>query len=135
MLPKIGAALLKNRRAVLSEPSCLDQNVMGITVHTGSPAFVYYCLASIDLGDRSTPGPVPLLNEEAALAVRIPWPPREEQDAIVRELDARSEAIRTPVGAIDRQITLLKERRRALITAAVTGKLQGPTASTANAAS
>jgi len=106
---------------------------MGVTVHTGSPAFVYHCLASIDLGDRSTPGPVPLLNEEAAKAVRIPWPPRAEQDAIVRALDARSIATRAPAAAIDRQIALLHERRQALITAAVTGKLQVPDPTTENA--
>jgi type I restriction enzyme S subunit len=123
VLPKIGAALLTNRRAILSEPSCLDQNVMGITVHTGNSAFVYYCLASIDLGDRSTPGPVPLLNEEEAKAVRIPWPPGDAQDAIVRELDARSHATRAPTAAIDRQIALLRERREALITAVVSGRV------------
>ena len=128
VLPKIGAALLTNRRAVLSEPSCLDQNVMGVTVHAGQPRFVYYCLASIDLGELSTPGPVPLLNEEAALSVRIPWPSIEEQEMVVKELDAYRIAAKAPADVIGKQIDLLQERRQALITAAVTGQLDIPEA-------
>lgn len=128
VLPKIGAALLTNRRAVLSEPSCLDQNVMGVTVHDGIPEFVYYCLSSIDLGDLSTPGPVPLLNEEAALAIRIPWPPIDRQRAIVQELDTHRAAAKAPVTLLAKQRDVLQERRQALVTAVVTGQLEMPEA-------
>ena len=124
VLPKIGAALLTNRRAILSEPSCLDQNVMGVTVYEGEPVFVFHALASIDLGELSTPGPVPLLNEDAALSVRIPWPSVGEQRQLVEELNQRRAAILAPSAAIDRQILLLAEHRQALITAAVTGGLE-----------
>jgi type I restriction enzyme S subunit len=123
VLPKIGAALLTNRRALLSEPSCLDQNVLGVTVYAGQSRFVYYCLSSIDLGNLSTPGPVPLLNEETALSVRIPWPQIKEQNAVVRALDAHRAEAKTPLDVIVRQLDLLQERRQALITAAVTGQL------------
>ena len=128
VLPKIGAALLTNRRAVLSEPSCLDQNVMGISVETGNPRFVYYCLSCIDLGELSTPGPVPLLNEDAALSVRIPWPSMDEQDRIVGDLDRQRERIQDPTTMLARQIALLQERRQTLITAAVNGQLNIPEA-------
>ena len=124
VLPKIGAALLTNRRAILSEPSCLDQNVMGVTVYEGEPVFVFHALASIDLGELSTPGPVPLLNEDAALSVRIPWPSVGEQRQLVEELNQRRAAILAPSAAIDRQILLLADHRQALITAAVTGGLE-----------
>jgi type I restriction enzyme S subunit len=126
VLPKIGAALLTNRRAILSEPSCLDQNVMGVTVHEGEPAFVFHALASIDLGELSTPGPVPLLNEDAALSVRIPWPPVSRQRELVKDLNERRAAILAPSAVIQQQILLLAEHRQALITAAVTGELEVP---------
>lgn len=119
VLPKIGAALLTNRRAVLSEPSCLDQNVMGVTVQQGSPDFVFYCLASMDLGALSTPGPVPLLNEAAARAIKLPWPPPGVQVGVSRRLNQwarRNGAIRRRLAA---QQELLRERRRAIIAAAV----------------
>lgn len=128
VLPKIGAALLGNARALLSEPSCLDQNVMGVTVHSGDPRFVYHSLGSIDLAEFSTPGPVPLLNEDAALSVRIPWPSIETQREIAATLDEYGAGTLAPVRVALRQMTLLQERRQALITAAVTGQLDIPEA-------
>lgn len=122
VLPKIGAALLTNRRAILGQPSCLDQNVLGVTVTSGSARFVYYCLSSIDLGDLSAPGPVPLLNEDAAKSIRLPWPGPREQDAIVDALDAYRAALRAPARILAKQLVLLQERRQALITAVVTGQ-------------
>lgn len=126
VLPKIGAALLNNRRAVLTERSCLDQNVMGVVVTHGSPEFVRFCLESIDLGRLSAPGPVPLLNEDAARGVRIPWPSLEEQMQVASELRTRRLRHRKALHAIIRQIELLREHRQALITAAVTGEMEVP---------
>ncbi|MEX2619397.1 MAG: restriction endonuclease subunit S [Egibacteraceae bacterium] len=126
VLPKIGAALLTNRRAILSEPSCLDQNVMGVTVEVGSPRYVYYCLNSVDLGALTSPGPVPLLNEDVARSVRIPWPDFDEQVRIATELDAIRRRELRAREAMRLQWTLLVERRQALITAAVTGELEVP---------
>jgi type I restriction enzyme S subunit len=124
VLPKIGAALLTNRRAVLSEPSCLDQNVMGITVKVGSARYVQYCLESIDLGALSAPGPVPLLNEDVARSVRIPWPSHSEQDRIADDLERLRLQHRRVRLATYTHEQLLVEHRQALITAAVTGELE-----------
>ncbi len=63
----------------------------------------------------------------------LPKPPVVEQKRIVRELAAAETRHRAIGSAIDRQITLLRERRQALITAAVTGMLQVPAPATANA--
>jgi type I restriction enzyme S subunit len=134
VLPKIGAALLNNRRAILTEPSCLDQNVLGVTVTGGSVEYVYHCLAAIDLGDLSTPGPVPLLNEEAAKSLRIPWPATSaEQISVARALRHTRRVHLAPARSVRRQIALLRERRQALITAAVAGKLQVPDTPMVNA--
>lgn len=55
--------------------------------------------------------------------LRIPLPPLSEQLAIVESIRASNSAIDAAVDAIDRQLTLLAERREALITAAVTGQI------------
>ncbi|MTD44855.1 hypothetical protein GKE82_11275 [Conexibacter sp. W3-3-2] len=65
--------------------------------------------------------------------LQIPLPdPRRQAEivAVVRRIDATSGAT---IAAIDKQIALLHERRQALITAAVTGRLQVPGAPLANA--
>lgn len=56
-------------------------------------------------------------------AIRVPLPPVEEQDRLVTEVWERLRPIDATVAAIERQIGLLRERRQALITAAVTGQL------------
>ena len=56
-------------------------------------------------------------------AIRVPLPPVEEQDRLVTEVWERLRPIDATVAAIERQIGLLRERRQALIAAAVTGQL------------
>lgn len=55
--------------------------------------------------------------------VRLPLPPLPEQRAIVAYLDSAAEKIDTLVAKAESAIALLKERRTALISAAVTGKI------------
>ena len=57
------------------------------------------------------------------LDLKIPFPPLPEQRAIAEYLDAETARIDTLVSKLQRQIELLTERRQAVITAAVTGKL------------
>jgi type I restriction enzyme S subunit len=71
---------------------------------------------------------VPLLNEDAARTVRIPWPPLEVQRDVAAGLDAYRRTIRTPRRLLTRQIELLTERRQALISNAVTGQIEIPVA-------
>ena len=56
-------------------------------------------------------------------AIRIPLPSVREQDAIVEGVQRRLRSIDRVIEALTRQMALLKERRQALITAAVTGEL------------
>jgi type I restriction enzyme S subunit len=55
--------------------------------------------------------------------LRIPLPPMPEQQQIVSSIHTVNTTIDTAVDVIDRQISLLAERRQALITAAVTGAI------------
>ena len=56
----------------------------------------------------------------------VPLPPLDEQDAIVREVEEVRSVAAKAITALDRQVSLLMERRQALITAAVTGELDIP---------
>lgn len=101
------------------------------------PRFLLFCLRAmrLDLLGRLAMGSTHrTIYFPDIESIRIPLPPVGEQK---RMLDLADEQLR-PLGplerAIDRQIALLRERRQALITAAVTGKLQVPGMTTANAA-
>jgi type I restriction enzyme S subunit len=55
--------------------------------------------------------------------LQITMPPKEEQAAILSQLELDTRRLDTLLDATDRSIDLLKERRSALITAAVTGQI------------
>ena len=55
--------------------------------------------------------------------VLLPLPPRPEQDQIVERIKKNSARLKSLITTTERSIALLKEKRAALITAAVTGKI------------
>ncbi len=125
VLAKIGAALLLGRIRQLAVPSCIDNNMMAVTANPEtSSRFLFYLLNLIVFERIVNPGAVPSTSEGAVKNLTFPFPGRAEQDAIanyldgaLRELDAFAAKSRKVVG-------LLGERRQALISAAVTGKLE-----------
>ena len=66
---------------------------------------------------------MPKLNRETLATTRLPIPPLAEQRAIVAHLDDKCGKIDQLKAKAERAIALLKERRSALISAAVTGKI------------
>jgi type I restriction enzyme, S subunit len=66
---------------------------------------------------------LPILNQERLGLIRIPIPPPAEQRAIVSRLNESRAAYTEINQALRGSISLLKEHRVALITAAVTGKI------------
>ena len=56
-------------------------------------------------------------------AAPVPIPPRDEQEAIVRHIERKVGEFDTLTTEAEGAIALLKERRAALISAAVTGKI------------
>jgi type I restriction enzyme S subunit len=55
--------------------------------------------------------------------LRIPIPPKEERQSIVKHLDSIIPLLESLIAEAQRAIGLLQERRAALISAAVTGKV------------
>jgi type I restriction enzyme S subunit len=66
---------------------------------------------------------VPHMSEWQARKFRMPLPPLPEQEAIVRHLDGQTAAVDRLIAKADRFIEVAKERRVALITAVVTGRI------------
>ena len=73
---------------------------------------------------RGTSQSMVKLRGEDILNVIVPVPPLAEQQAIVQHHDTRMERVNSLVSTLAAQIELLRERRQALITAAVTGEIE-----------
>ena len=88
--------------------------------------FVYYWLLAfkqpiIDL--FAAGGGQPNINQEVIVTLRVPAPNLAEQSAIAAAINRETTLIDALIAKTQRSIDLLKERRSAFITAAVTGKI------------
>lgn len=89
--------------------------------------YYYYCATRFDYQYYIAQTTLPGMAKSDYLNMPLPVPPPSEQDRIVRYLDEKTAAIDELVRAKERQIELLRERKQALVSAAVTGGLDPAT--------
>ncbi|EHR51650.1 restriction endonuclease S subunit [Saccharomonospora marina XMU15] len=126
---RVGAALLLNRRLIASRDCVVDDNVRALSFKEGDPRYWRTILSLLDMGQIVNPGPVPSVGETQVSMLRVPNPDSKLQRRIANELDRFVLAQDRMRQSISRQISLLAERRQALITAAVTGEFDVSAAS------
>ncbi len=124
IFPKVGGALLTNKRRQLTIPSCIDNNIMGcVPKNRQDTAFILLLLSQLDLGLIAKPGPVPAISEGEVKNISVQWPTKEERCAILDYVKNYTQKIRTARRKIRREVELLQEYRTRLIADVVTGKL------------
>jgi len=108
---------------------CIHDGFVAIRQPQASVDFLYYVL---ELGDcfngLGKLGTQLNLNSDTIGSIVVALPPEREQAAIAHRLDRARESVDSMAGIIERQVGVLQERRQALITAAVTGRLDVTTA-------
>ena len=119
---KVGAALLLGRLRTLPANSCIDNNMMGLLIdhQTYDVRFVNYAMTLIRFDYLANPGAVPSLNGAQVGDFSLTLPGKQEQVAIASFLSEETEKIDGLVEEQRRLIELLKEKRQALITHAIT---------------
>jgi len=123
IFPKVGGALLTNKRRILRVESCIDNNVMGCVVSDANRDYVFLLLEQIDLGRLAKPGPVPAISEGEVRAIRVALPPIGEQALILNSVRAKTASLNAAILSTQREVSLLREYRTRLIADVVTGKL------------
>jgi type I restriction enzyme S subunit len=122
------------RVGILGVEACVNQaccvlNETGAGALTSSYAFYWFRAHRREILDLASGGGQPNISQELVRSLRIPAPSRKEQDVLAHEATHVENAIRKHQGKIGDRIELLAERRRALITAAVTGEFDVSAAS------
>ncbi len=122
----VGQGKTRGSSAILGIESCINQNMAAIIIGKKIKVkFIYFLFQAMyeDLRELGRGGNQAALNCEIISSVRIPLPPLHEQIAIVEMLDE----LLIKLNGLDKlaaaQIEILQERRTALISAAVTGKI------------
>ena len=120
---KVGAALLLNRRVSMPIAGCADNNMMLVQPIKLNSNWLLLILQCFDMAWLVNPGAVPSVNQEQVGNIKIPCPPLIEVNTIFHYVNQSTIRIDTLIQKSQNSITLLKERRSALITAAVTGQI------------
>ena len=94
-----------------------------VDFHGHDPRFVWYSLQTVDFAAHSAKAAVPGIDRNDIHVLSVTVPPKDEQLAIVSYLDLVTSKIDTLTGRAERAIALMGEHRTALISAAVTGKI------------
>lgn len=90
---KVGAALLLNRRRILTRETCIDNNMMAAQPMVDDHHFLYYLLQDIDLGKIVQSGAVPSVNQGQLNDICTLIPPLPEQQKIAKILTSVDEVI------------------------------------------
>ncbi|MCY4727237.1 restriction endonuclease subunit S [Nocardioides sp. STR2] len=114
------------RMALLGVDAASNQACCALIGPTGAiPEFVQYSLMAAKgwLLLEAAGGGQPNINQDKIRSFRIPVPPLREQRRIAARLNDQTAKIDALVAETERFIELARERRSALITAAVTGQI------------
>ncbi len=107
IFPKIGAAIATNKKRVLTQPSVVDNNVMGIIPKSHINSwYLYYWMLQFDLRSVSNIGPVPSIRKTEVERIFVPLPPPSEQRRIVEILD-QADALRKKRAEADAKAALI----------------------------
>jgi len=88
IFPKVGAALLTNKRRLLSRTTCIDNNLMAVVSSKVEAEFLYYWSLTVDMGAIVQTGALPSINQSTVENLEIPIPEQEDQQNSVRCLRA-----------------------------------------------
>lgn len=117
---KVGAALLLNRRCLLEMHACLDNNMMALLPGAYESQWLFWVFSTLDMGLIANPGAVPSINQEQVGNIRLGVPTTAEQESIAKSLSRETARIDALIEKKTRFIELLREKRQALITHAIT---------------
>ena len=122
---KIGEAIKLNRRAILGQPSIVDNNVMGLIPKDGivDPNYLFYWSLMLRLGDISQATTVPSVRKSDVEQLSFPWIPLDQQKRIVAEIEKQFSRLDEAVANLKRVKANLKRYKAAVLKAAVEGRL------------
>ena len=88
IFPKIGGAIATNKRRILSRPSAIDNNCLGITISSEiNLNWAYLLLTSLDFTRYQAGTAVPALQQGVLERISVAIPPFPEQRRIVAKVD------------------------------------------------
>ncbi|WP_418103727.1 restriction endonuclease subunit S [Vibrio harveyi] len=121
---KIGEAIKLNRRAILSQPSLVDNNVMGIKAYQGIDLnYLYHFMCFIKLDSLAKATTVPSIRKGQIEDIEVPLPSTSNQKSISSKIEELFSHIDAGVEGLKQAKSKLQQYRQSVLKDAVTGKL------------
>lgn len=114
------------RCAIITRPMAVSQHFIAwLCSDDLEPEYLLFCLRSMagELERLSSGATLKTIGMPQVRALAMPLPSREEQLSIVTTIQTKAVALDAMIADVQAAVTLLQERRAALISAAVTGKI------------
>ncbi len=114
------------RCAVTTRPMAVSQHFIAwLCREQIVPEYLLFCLRSMEyeLQRLTTGATLKTIGMPEVRTLSVPLPTREEQTAIVQLIRSKATEFDSLIRSVEDSLALLKERRAALISAAVTGKI------------
>lgn len=108
VFPKVGGAVLTNKKRILGVESTIDNNVMAVTPRDVDPAWLYYWFLTVDLVALSNTQALPSIRQSTIEALEVPLPPLGEQRRIAGILKEQMEAVERARVAAEAQLEAAK---------------------------
>lgn len=123
IFPKVGGALLTNKKRILGTTACFDNNVMGIVPKNVASDYAFYWFQTIDLRTLANVQALPSVKQSSVAALELPLPPLAEQKRIVAMLNERMGAVGEIAQTIHRALETINALPAAFLRQAFTGGL------------
>ena len=121
---KIGAAIALNRRAILSQPSLVDNNVMGLLANERiDPRFLFHFVCTLKLDELARATTVPAIRKGDVESIALRLPPLAEQTRIVAEVERRLSVVEGLEAAMTANLQRATRLRQSVLKQAFAGKM------------
>ena len=120
---KVGAAVFLERKRILAEPSCLDNNMAAFVLDDDGAAdyrFLHYAFVNTNLGDLVSTTALPSLSGSVLSAIEFSVPPIAEQTTIatiLSDMDAE-------ITALEAKLSKARQIKQGMMQELLTGRIR-----------
>lgn len=119
---KVGAALMKDRKRLLTVDSLIDNNMMAVSARNKNKMrddFLFHWFEGVRLAALAAPGPLPSFNAKDINSLHVPTPPMSIQGRVVILVAAMDDAL----AAQRRHLDALRNAKRGILATLTTRRL------------
>jgi type I restriction enzyme S subunit len=108
VFPKVGGALLTNKKRILGQESSFDNNIMGVVPKSIDSNFLYHWFCTIDLAEHANTQALPSIRQSLVAQFDIPLPPFSQQQRIAGILRYQIAAVEKARAATQARLEAVK---------------------------